>query len=75
VGVVAQRVGDRLRLVIRDDGAGLREPVTEGTGLTNTRRRLDVLYGKGAQMRLTNRAEGGTEAVVEIPWQPADIPA
>jgi signal transduction histidine kinase len=75
VMVTAQRAGERLRLIVRDNGAGLREQVTEGTGLTNTRRRLDVLYGADASLRLTSPDEGGTEAVVDIPWQPASVPA
>jgi two-component system, LytTR family, sensor kinase len=48
--VSAQRDGDCLQLVVRDDGAGLALPHHEGVGLANTRERLRRLYGE-AQSR------------------------
>jgi signal transduction histidine kinase len=67
--------GDRLRLVVADDGAG-RDRLTErtpseGIGLSNTRRRLAALYGDAHRLVLTDRPRGtgGAEVVVELPFR------
>jgi two-component sensor histidine kinase len=65
--VAAQRVDERLRLIVRDDGVGLPEQLVEGVGLSNTRTRLSQLYGAEHSFTLAPRATGGTEAIVEVP--------
>lgn len=69
VEVVARRRGDRLLLVVRDDGVGLAgEDATEGIGLGNVRTRLETL-SPGSRLDLLDRPGGGTEATVEIPLE------
>ncbi|MBV9879709.1 MAG: histidine kinase [Gemmatirosa sp.] len=69
--------GERLRLVVTDDGVGLARGKGEGNGpsdgigLTNTRRRLAALYGATQRLTLADRAEGGLEVTVELPYRSA----
>jgi two-component system, LytTR family, sensor kinase len=75
--VRVERAGDRLRLSVRDNGPGVDPGAEEGggVGLSNTRQRLQQMYGAGQDLRLTRLAEGGTLAEVEVPFRPAhDVP-
>jgi hypothetical protein len=64
----ARREGDVLEIVLGDDGPKAVSPApVEGVGLSNTRRRLETLYGGDATLALRQRAGGGTEAVLRIP--------
>ncbi|WP_265595701.1 histidine kinase [Verrucomicrobium sp. BvORR106] len=60
-----------LRLEVRDDGVGIKEPLRDGIGLENTRARLRAAYGdlEGLDERVTVLPceEGGSIAVIEIP--------
>lgn len=61
-----------VRLEVVDDGPGpSASPTGEGVGLTNVSRRLEQMYGQASAVRLEPNAEGGTRAVVELPWRPA----
>jgi LytS/YehU family sensor histidine kinase len=65
-----------LRLVVRDDGAGLPPgwnlDRSAGVGLTNTRARLAHLYGEEASLDLFGEPGGsGTVAVVWVPLKQA----
>lgn len=51
---------------IRDYGAGVRS-MTDGQGITNTKRRLASYYGAAATFRLSAHPFGGTVAELEIP--------
>lgn len=48
-------------------GADSASSVDEGVGLTNIARRLSVLYGARASLRLQPRGPGGTSVIVRIP--------
>jgi hypothetical protein len=64
----ARREGNVLEIVLGDDGPKAVSPSpVEGVGLSNTRRRLETLYGGDATLTLRQRAGGGTEAVLRIP--------
>jgi signal transduction histidine kinase len=52
VHVQARPVDGRLRLEVRDDGAGLSEPVIDGLGLANCRERLRHRFGDRATLQL-----------------------
>ena len=58
-------------LEVEDDGVGLRDDAKLGVGLTNTRRRLDELYGNSARLRIDASRSGGAIVRIEIPVQPA----
>jgi len=62
-----------LHLQVRDNGTGIQMPQTlqEGIGLSNTRARLQQLYGDAHSLELANRPDGGLEVNVRIPWRAA----
>lgn len=81
----AARVGDRLQLVVEDDGAGVdvervaiigRENAAtgRGIGLRNTRERLAQIYGAHASLVLERPPGGGTRALVTLPFIDAPLP-
>lgn len=59
--------GDRLVLIVEDDGLGLAAESGDGHGLANVRARLEALFGRGASLRLTQKVGAGVTATVEIP--------
>lgn len=76
VTVVARREGASVVLEVRDNGDGLIGSIHEGTGVRNTRERLQHLYGAGRQQfTLTSPANGGTVATLVIPYETDDGPA
>src|SRR5262249_38477234 len=71
VEVRAERVGERVRIRVLDDGAGLGDlPRSRGlgTGTRNTSERLAHLYGPQQSFALRSREGGGAEAVLELPY-------
>jgi two-component system, LytTR family, sensor kinase len=65
--------GDQLRLRVSDNGVGLRagQPVAEGVGLSNTRARLEQLYGGAHQFQMSNGADGGLAVDIVMPLRRA----
>ena len=76
VGIGATRKNGLLELRVSDDGAGLPADATggtrEGIGLSNTRSRLQHLYGADFSFELSQRVEGGLEARITIPFRKKD---
>ena len=71
IEIRACRRGDSLELRVLDDGAGLDASgggATEGIGLSNTRLRLEQLYGERHSFTAGGRLEGGFEAALIIPF-------
>lgn len=66
--VRAARVGTQLRIVVTDDGVGLAPDARDGTGLSTTRSRLEVLHGDRAGLDVAGAADGGTRVIVELPF-------
>lgn len=77
--------GQRLRLVVEDAGGGfpperletLRRGETvidelgnEHYGIENIRQRLELIYGRRAELELSNRPEGGAKMEALIPVEP-----
>ena len=62
----AEREGDVLVLVVQDDGTGFND-APEGTGLSNTRARLALLYPGHQGLELFTVPGRGTRVVVRIP--------
>ena len=71
VRIAAGRNGDRLRLVVEDDGVGLTKGgATSGSGfgLSSTRGRLEHLYGGAARLEVQARTPTGVTATVDLPY-------
>jgi LytS/YehU family sensor histidine kinase len=72
--VDAAIVDGRLRLRVRDDGAGLPPGFSldrhAGTGLSNVRTRLLNLYGGPATLAVAADPAGGTRVTVDLPTAP-----
>jgi two-component system LytT family sensor kinase len=71
------REGDRLWMQVRDNGAGLQvrtlKALRTGVGLSNTRARLDCLYGRHYRLEFTDK-HGGLSVLIEIPFQRVSAP-
>ncbi|HYY34889.1 MAG TPA: histidine kinase, partial [Candidatus Binatia bacterium] len=71
----AQRQETSLQFEIRDDGEGLKASqltaLREGIGLSNTKARLQELYGEAHRFQITPNSDGGLTVAVELPWHMA----
>lgn len=67
----AAKVGESLRIEVRDDGPGLSPEGagTRGIGLANTRARLQQLHGDAAKLTVENDPQGGAVATLTVPWR------
>ncbi len=69
----AARENGVVRLAVADDGAGLGsarpEDLMKGIGLSNTRSRLEQLYGAAHRFEMRERDGGGLEVSIEIPFR------
>jgi signal transduction histidine kinase len=74
--VDAQCQGDRLIVRVRDDGVGMTtgalDAANQGVGVTNTRARLERLYGVDARLTFETRPGHGVVASIELPLRCAD---
>ena len=74
ISIIAQRAGDRLRVIVSDSGPGLQATAPDpkfstGVGMTNTRERLIQAYGEDQRFDHYARSGGGFEVVIEFPYQ------
>lgn len=69
----AWRCEDRLRLEVCDDGEGLKTgqltAFCEGVGLSNTKARLQELYGDAHRFKINPNEGRGLTVTVELPWR------
>lgn len=63
--------GELLRVEVQDGGAGPTPGAPEGIGMSNTRARLEQMYGGKGRLDLTRAVGGGALAVVELPMREA----
>jgi LytS/YehU family sensor histidine kinase len=75
----SEKKGDRMILSVRDNGPGLKSngqsPAANfGIGLSTTRARLEVLYGKNHSLSLNNLPEGGLEVLIDVPYHSTTAP-
>jgi two-component system, LytTR family, sensor kinase len=80
VEISAKRENGSLRIRVWDNGPGLKaitrpdDGLKEGLGLSNTRARLEQLYGASHRLEMGNAPGGGLLVTLEIPAA-ADAPA
>lgn len=67
--IAAHRTNGRVVIAVRDDGPGMTGTADAGIGLSNTRARLDQLYGQEHSFALEAAPDGGTQAVISIPFR------
>lgn len=61
--------GDALRLEVSDDGSGFPARYTEGTGLSNLRKRLSTIYGDQSTLAVLPCDRGATvEVSIPVAW-------
>ena len=67
----AQRDHDMLQLRVSDNGGGIGEKGSpqEGVGLSNTRARLQQLYGEKHRFELSPAAKGGLIVTLQVPFR------
>jgi signal transduction histidine kinase len=67
VEVFAREAGDDLVVGVKDNGPGYQASSNIGVGISNTRARLNTLFGPAGQLELDNAEEGGTIATLSFP--------
>ena len=73
IDIRARRSSHLLEIEVEDNGRGLGangkpdRKIKEGVGLSNTRARLDQLYGSSYRLELADASEGGLRVTLEIP--------
>ena len=71
IELAARRDGQMLTIEIKDNGVGIKPrsgAAGTGVGLSNTRSRLQQLYGDRQSLDLSNRSEGGALVRVRLPF-------
>ena len=71
IKIAAFKEEEHLVLQVHDDGPGMTNSYKsrQGVGLSNTRERLERLYGEDQKLELTNADEGGLKVRIVIPMQ------
>ena len=77
ITISSVRQNGTLQLEVHDDGPALSEGTgkSDGIGLSNTRARLDQMYGARHSFEVRNAEGGGVSATIRLPWhtgQPHD---
>ena len=69
--IVAEVAGNKLRVIVADDGAGFGVVPSDGTGLglPTIRERLKLLHGDKGQLQIAANSPSGVIATIEVPYQ------
>ena len=69
--VVAEVVHGKLAVSVADSGVGFGKAPTAGTGtgLTNVRERLKLIYGDAAELKITDNTPSGTRVTIVVPYK------
>ena len=67
IEIAAARRNGGLHVSVRDDGPGLASDARDGVGLSNTRARLEQLYGARHSFDIRNADGGGAQVSMVIP--------
>jgi two-component system, LytTR family, sensor kinase len=78
ISIAAHRENGSLLLRISDTGVGLGSSAPNavlgrGVGLSNIRDRLAQLYGEGQSFSIANRAGGGAEVTLHLPYRTSSV--
>jgi hypothetical protein len=69
IEIGARIAGDFMELFVRDDGAGIETAERDGVGLSNTKARLQALYGDAGRVTIRALEPRGTEVLLRIPFR------
>jgi two-component system LytT family sensor kinase len=64
----ANRRNGRLRMIVEDDGPGMKSGFTPGVGLANTRDRLRLTYGDDHALAIEPASPSGLRVVIDVPY-------
>jgi LytS/YehU family sensor histidine kinase len=71
IRIQAESAEDTLQLIVSDNGTGIADeikaPIQEGVGLSNTRERLQRIYGASHRFLVDHLSGGGFRVLIEIP--------
>ena len=69
--VVAEVVHGKLAVSVADSGVGFGKAPTAGTGtgLTNVRERLKLIYGDAAELKIADNTPSGTRVTIVVPYK------
>jgi signal transduction histidine kinase len=69
--IVAEVAGNKLRVIVTDNGVGFGVVPSDGTGLglPTIRERLKLLHGDQGQLHIAANSPSGVIATVEVPYQ------
>jgi hypothetical protein len=69
--VSAEVIHGKLAVTVADTGVGFAKAATAGTGtgLTNIRERLKLIYGDAAELKIAENAPTGTRVTIVVPYK------
>jgi LytS/YehU family sensor histidine kinase len=64
-------VHGKLAVTVADTGVGFGKAATSGTGtgLSNIRERLHLIYGDAAELKITENTPSGTRVTIVVPYK------
>lgn len=72
ITVTTQRIADKIRFAVRDDGRGsaidIEELMNKGIGLKNAKQRLDLIYNENYDIKINSGIDKGFEIAITIPY-------